>query len=54
MQLSSTDPFNDYLSGAYFCELTSQRPGDQGTAAAVRARIAKIGLEALRARAAAA
>jgi uncharacterized circularly permuted ATP-grasp superfamily protein len=54
MQLSSTDPFSDYLAGAYFCELTSERPDDQGTAAAVRTRIAAIGLEALRARAAAA
>ncbi len=54
MQFSSTDPFADYLAGAYFCELTSRRPGDQGTAASVRARIAGIGLDALRVRAAAA
>ena len=54
MQLSSTDPFSDYQAGAYFCELTSRRPDDQGTAAIVRARIGAIGLEALRARAAAA
>jgi uncharacterized circularly permuted ATP-grasp superfamily protein len=54
MQLSSTDPFNDYTAGAYFCELTSRRADDRGTAASVQARIAAIGLEALRARAAAA
>ena len=54
MQLSSTDPFGDYEAGAYFCELTSKRADDQGTAAAVQARIAAIGLDALRARAAAA
>src|SRR5580698_278239 len=54
MQPSPTDPFRDYTPGAYFCELTSQRADDQGTAASVRARIGAIGLDALRARAAAA
>ena len=54
MQLSPSDPFRDYDPGAYFCELTSQRADDQGTARTVRARIDAIGLEALRARAAAA
>jgi uncharacterized circularly permuted ATP-grasp superfamily protein len=50
MQLSSTDPFRDYDAGAYFCELTSQRADDQGTAAAVQGRIGAIGLDALHAR----
>ncbi len=54
MQLSSSDPFRDYDPGAYFCELTSQRADDQGTAGAVKARIGAIGLDALRARASAA
>ncbi len=54
MQFSPTDPFRDYAAGPYFCELTSQRTDDQGTARAVQARIAAIGLDALRARAAAA
>src|SRR5580698_6396353 len=54
MQPSPTDPFRDYTPGAYFCELTSQRADDQGTAASVRAQIGAIGLDALRARAAAA
>ena len=54
MQSSPDDPFHDYRAGDYFCELTSQRPDDRGTAAVVRQRIGAIGLETLRARAAAA
>jgi uncharacterized circularly permuted ATP-grasp superfamily protein len=54
MQHSRPDPFADYRPDPYFCELTTGRPGDGGAAAAVRARIGAIGLEALRARAAAA
>jgi uncharacterized circularly permuted ATP-grasp superfamily protein len=54
MQLNPSDPFHDYDAGAYFCELTQPREGDAGAAALVRARIAAIGLEALRSRAAAA
>jgi uncharacterized circularly permuted ATP-grasp superfamily protein len=49
-----SDPFQAYRPGQYFCELTRDRPGDGGAGAAVRARIAAIGLEALRSRAAAA
>ncbi len=52
--LSAADPFRDYDAGPYFCELTGARDGDGGAAAEVRARIATIGLDALRARAAAA
>jgi uncharacterized circularly permuted ATP-grasp superfamily protein len=48
------DPFASYDQGAYFCELAADRPGDPGAAAHVRRSIAAIGLEALRARAAAA
>src|SRR5208283_1668720 len=48
------DPFGDYRPDPYFCELTTPRPGDGGAAATVRARIAAIGLAALRKRAAAA
>ncbi len=54
MQFSPDDPFHDYDQGAYFCELTSPRGDDGATAAAIRARIGAIGLDALRARAAAA
>ena len=54
MQQNAPDPFSDYRPGPYFCELTTDRPGDGGVAAAVRARIGAIGLDALRARAAAA
>ena len=50
----SADPFADYDLGPFFCELTRDRPEDAGAPAAVRARIATIGLDALRARAAAA
>ena len=48
------DPFRDYQPGPYFCELTSQRADDMGTSAEIRARLAAIGLDALRARATAA
>lgn len=48
------DLFHDYDAGPYFCELTRGRPGDGGTGARLRARIGEIGLDALRARAAAA
>jgi uncharacterized circularly permuted ATP-grasp superfamily protein len=48
------DPFLDYEHAPYFCELATARSGDGGARDAVRARIAAIGLEALRARAAAA
>lgn len=51
---SLLDPFTDYRAGPYFCELTRDRAGDGGAAAIVRGRIASIGLDALRARAAAA
>jgi uncharacterized circularly permuted ATP-grasp superfamily protein len=55
MQTSSTDPFRDYQSGPYFCELTHQRADDdRGAPAAVRERLAAIGMDTLRARAAAA
>ena len=54
MKLNQADPFQDYDAGRFFCELTRPRPGDDGTATALRARIAAIGLDALRARAAAA
>jgi uncharacterized circularly permuted ATP-grasp superfamily protein len=48
------DPFASYDQGAYFCELGADRQGDGGAAAHVRRSIAAIGLDALRARAAAA
>lgn len=48
------DPFDSYDPGQYFCELTTSRPDECGATAAVRRRIAEIGLPALRARAAAA
>ncbi len=51
---SVVDPFASYDPGAYFCELGADRPGDPGAAAHVRRSIAAIGLDALRARAAAA
>jgi uncharacterized circularly permuted ATP-grasp superfamily protein len=54
MQSSFVDPFLHYSADPYFCELSSHRPGDAGVRAAVQARICAIGLEALRARAAAA
>jgi uncharacterized circularly permuted ATP-grasp superfamily protein len=54
MQTSPDDPFRDYQSGPYFCELTQERAGDGGAPASVRQRIAAIGMDTLRARAAAA
>ena len=51
---STPDPFDSYEPGGYFCELLRDRPADGGAPARVRARISAIGLEALRARAAAA
>jgi uncharacterized circularly permuted ATP-grasp superfamily protein len=48
------DPFRDYEPGPYFCELTAQREGNSGVGAALLSRIAGIGLDGLRARAAAA
>jgi len=51
---SSADPFDSYEPGHYFCELLRDRIADGGAAAVVRSRIAHIGLDALRARAAAA
>ena len=54
MTQTAADPFTDYHPDPYFCELTTARAGDCGAPAAVQARIAAIGLEALRARAAAA
>jgi uncharacterized circularly permuted ATP-grasp superfamily protein len=48
------DPFAGYDSGAYFCELAPERTGDGGAIARVRTAISAIGLDALRARAAAA
>ena len=53
-QSMSSDPFRDYDHAPYFCELASDRAGDAGARAAVRTRIGAIGLDALRARAAAA
>ena len=54
MTETAADPFSSYDPGQYFCELGADRPGDPGAAAHVRRSIAAIGLEALRARAAAA
>src|ERR1700692_1646617 len=54
MQSIFVDPFLHDSADPYFCELSSHRPGDAGVRAAVQARICAIGLEALRARAAAA
>ena len=51
---AAADPFASYDQGPYFCELAADRPGDPGAAAHVRQSIAAIGLDALRARAAAA
>ena len=48
------DPFAQYSAQPYFCELTTQRADDGGTPALLRARLAAIGIDALRARAAAA
>ena len=54
MNTRPTSPFADYDAAPYFCELTSKRPGGEAARAAVQARIGSIGLDALRARAAAA
>jgi uncharacterized circularly permuted ATP-grasp superfamily protein len=54
MTVSERDPFADYDEGVYFCELGVKRGDDAGSIAAVRRRIAQIGLAALRERAAAA
>ncbi|MBS0561003.1 MAG: circularly permuted type 2 ATP-grasp protein [Proteobacteria bacterium] len=51
---ASADPFAAYDSGPYFCELAADRPGDTGAVAHVRRAITAIGLDQLRARAAAA
>ena len=51
--MDTADPFSSYQPGQYFCELTAPRVAD-GAAAQVRARIAAIGLDALRTRAEAA
>ncbi len=53
MSASIIDPFSTYDASPYFCELTA-RDGDADTARLVRDRVAAIGLEALRTRAAAA
>ena len=53
MAASSPDPFASYSAAPYFCELTHDTLGG-GPAAQVRARIAEIGLDALRERARAA
>ncbi len=51
MNVQAIDPFSTYDPGAYFCELTA-RSGDGGAIERVRSRVAAIGLETLRARAA--
>ncbi len=51
MSVQAADPFLSYDPGSYFCELTS-RDGDGGAIARIRSRVASIGLDALRARAA--
>lgn len=53
MQPIPPDPFKGYDPGRYFCEF-APRDGDSGSANLVRDRIRAIGLDALRARAAAA
>ncbi len=50
----SVDPFRFYDSGPYFCELTAPREGDGGAAQQLQDRITAVGLDAIRARAAAA
>jgi uncharacterized circularly permuted ATP-grasp superfamily protein len=52
--MDAHDPFYGYDPGAFYCELSPDRGGDGGAIARVRAAIAAIGLEAMRARAAAA
>jgi len=54
MDRSAPHPFDDYRHDPFFCELTSARPGMTGAVADILARIGAIGLDALRARAAAA
>lgn len=51
MTADSADPFATYDAGPYFCELTP-RDGDGGSIAQIRDRVSRIGLDALRARAA--
>ena len=51
MNHTPSDPFATYDPGLYFCELTA-RAGDAGSIDQVRSRVAAIGLDALRARAA--
>lgn len=53
MDAEPHDPFAEYDPAPYYCELTP-KPGDSGPLAQVRARIAAIGLDALRGRARAA
>ncbi len=51
--MSSIDPFSAYQPGPFYCELTSADTGEAGQAGReVRRRVAQIGLDALRARAA--
>ncbi len=51
MTVPLPDPFASYDSGLYFCELTA-RGGDAGVIDQIRNRVAAIGLDALRLRAA--
>ena len=51
MNAHAADPFASYDCGRYFCELTARR-GDGGAIEQIRSRVAAIGLDALRARAA--
>lgn len=46
--------FADYFPDKFFCELTRERRDDDGVPALIRERLARIGIEALRARAEAA
>ncbi|HUA77188.1 MAG TPA: circularly permuted type 2 ATP-grasp protein [Acetobacteraceae bacterium] len=54
MDVAVEDPFLGYDCGPFFCELGTEREGDKGAAAAIRRRIAALGLGTLRARARAA
>jgi uncharacterized circularly permuted ATP-grasp superfamily protein len=54
MTALAAEPFDDYASAGFFCELTARRDGDGGAGEVVRRRIDAIGMAALRARAAAA
>jgi uncharacterized circularly permuted ATP-grasp superfamily protein len=54
LKLEALDPFDGYDEGRFFCELSLKRGGDGGAIATVRERLRMIGLDALRARAAAA